>query len=126
MTAPYYWTQITVISFIIYILVTSYNILSLSLVFFIRRIHFCPFSNIVLHIAGVIYPASRHTFLFDPYIYRLILYTLKRKIRCHVRFPQHIRLPVQIHFYRKMFDVNKQNIFLFHLYGNSHSPNLFY
>lgn len=105
---------------------TSYNIPASSLVFYKVHTFFVHFliSSCILPVLYILHPNIY--FLFDPYIYHLILYMQKRKIHYHVRFPQHIRLPAQIHFYRKTFDVNKQNIFPFHLYGSSRFPDPFY
>ncbi len=106
-------TQITVVSFIIYILVFLVISLPSSSVFYKVHTFFVHFliSSCILPVLDILHPDI--CFLFDPYIFHSILYMQKRKIRYHVCFPQHTRLPAQIHFYRKMFDVNMQNIFPF-------------
>ena len=94
---------------------TSYNILSLSLVFYMAHTFFVRFliSSCILPVLYILHPDIR--FLFASHIYHSTPYTQKRKIRCHVRFPLHIRLPARIHSCRKTFDGNMQNIFPFPL-----------
>ena len=103
----------------------SCNIPASSSVFYKAHTFFVHFliSSCILPVLDILHPDI--CFLFDPYIFHSILYMLKRKIRYHVCFPQHIRLPAQIRFCHKTFDVNMQNIFPFPLYGNSRFPDPF-